>query len=204
VSGRYSNSTYRVDVSAQVPQTLTFDNGTVTVTNQLVDGWAYFAVTVPPGVLGWDVRLANVTSGDPRLVICRDLIPFNLSTRTANGNAWNPYAGTNWPSGWQMASTADWTGYTTSSQGTNETGRFLMNSMGNPLEPGTYIIGVASGGNPGTATVLSYQLSSRGIGPGLSIPVVPLAFGGGMGTNLGLAPHDTAYYSVQIPTNMPS
>ena len=204
VSGRYSNSTYRVEVAAQVPQPLGFDNGTVTVTNQPVDGWAYYAVTVPPGVLGWDVRLTGVTSGDPRLVVCRDLIPFNLSTRAANGNPWNPFAGTNWPSGWQIAPAADWTGYATSSQGTNETGRFLATSMGNPLEPGTYIIGVASGGSPGTATVLSYQLTSRGIGPSMSIPVVPLAFAGGQTNNIALAPHDTAYYSVQIPTNMPS
>jgi len=35
--------------------------------------WRYFSVTVPPGAAGWDLRIFNVTSGDPRLVVRRRL-----------------------------------------------------------------------------------------------------------------------------------
>src|SRR5206468_9686979 len=36
-SGVYSNATYTVEISAQQPQLLTFDNGAVTITNQPLD-----------------------------------------------------------------------------------------------------------------------------------------------------------------------
>jgi len=202
--GVYSNATYTLDVSAQRGELLAFDNGVFSVTNQYVDGWRYFAVTVPPEALGWDLRLTNVTAGDPKMVICRDAIPFDLTTRTASGTAWSPFTATNWPAGFQFAPDKDWTGYTLSASGTNETGRIFTGAMGNPLEPGTYIVGITSGGTPGSAKGLSYDLVSRGISTNLAIPVLPIEFAGGLAYGARLAPHDAAFYRVEVPTNMPS
>jgi hypothetical protein len=203
VSGKYTNATYTIDVSAQQPQPLAFDNGLAAVTNQPSDGWSYFSITIPTNVVGWDLRLVNVTSGDPRLVICRDQIPYNMSTRTASGAVWGPFTNTTWPTGYQVAVDKDWTGYTTSAVGTNETGRYFTAGMGNPLEPGTYIVGITNGGAAG-AVNLSYQVLSRGIGTNLAIPVVPIQFAGGNAIGAWMAPHDVAFYSVEVPSNSPS
>ena len=48
------------------------------ITNQPSTEWNYFVFTVPSNTFGWDLRLTNVTSGDPKLYICRDQLPaFN-------------------------------------------------------------------------------------------------------------------------------
>src|SRR5262249_13926775 len=75
--------------------------------------------------------------------------------------------------------------------------------IGNPLEPGDYIIGVASGGGAGGANPMSYTLASRGIGTGFTIPITPLAF---VGTNIinNLQPRSVAYFQVDVPTNTPN
>ena len=41
---------------------------------------------------GWDLRLTNVTSGDPQLVIRRDALPDGLSTHTDTGGYWYSYS----------------------------------------------------------------------------------------------------------------
>ena len=53
--------------------------------------WKYFTFTVPPNAFGWDLRLTNITSGDPYLTICRDRLPFDLGTHDYNGNGWATY-----------------------------------------------------------------------------------------------------------------
>ena len=46
------------------------------ITNQIANKWQYFIFTVPAtNALGWDLRMTNVTSGDPRMVIRRDILP---------------------------------------------------------------------------------------------------------------------------------
>ncbi|MGC3960353.1 MAG: hypothetical protein QM813_21230 [Verrucomicrobiota bacterium] len=69
--------------------------------------------------------------------------------------------------------------------------------MGQPLEAGTYYIGVTG------TTNLSYTLFSRGLGNGLSIPVTDLNFTSGSATVTNLAPREVAYFRVQVPTNTP-
>ena len=88
-----------------------------------------------------------------------------------------------------------------SSAGADERGRVVALSMGRPLEPGTYYVGVKD--NNGTAP-MSYTLQSRGIGTGLQIPVAPLAFNGGSATITGLAPREASYFKVTIPAGQPS
>ena len=54
------------------------------ITNQPVGKYDYFTFTVPPDALGWDLRLTNVTSGNPQIYICRDQLP------PGNGYGWEP------------------------------------------------------------------------------------------------------------------
>src|SRR6185369_12762981 len=86
---------------------------------------------------------------------------------------------------------------------TNQVGHVLHMGMGNPLEPGDYIVGVAAGGGTGSADPMSYTLLSRGIGTGFTIPITPLAF---TGTNFlsNLQPRAVAYFQVDVPSNMPN
>ena len=187
--------------------TTTFDASTPpainTVTNQTPGLWKYFRIDVPAGVLGWDVRLVNVTGGSPQMVVRRDQLPGSLNTLWANGNYyWSPQSMPDWPSGNQWAAGDDLTGYRYEADGTDAYGRGLHMGMGLPLEPGTYYVGVTSAS--GTTAAMSYTLQSRGIGTGQSIAVAALDFAGGSATAGALSPREVAYYKVTIPAGQTS
>lgn len=96
----------------------------------------------------------------------------------------------------------DWTLRELSSTGVeDESGRLLAMGMGQPLEAGTYYIGVY---NPDHPSPICYSLVSRGIGGSYAIPLTELAFTGGMVTNTALPPREAAYYRIDIPTNATS
>ncbi len=70
--------------------------------------------------------------------------------------------------------------------------------MGNPLQAGTYYIGVQDPNN-----INSYTLQSRGIGlTNYTIPVRTLNFNGSA-TNLALPVGQADYYRVVVPSNAP-
>lgn len=201
----YTNTSYTLEVSAQAFELVSFDGGSLAVTNQPSDAWRYFLVTVPTNVMGWDLRLTNITNGDPRMVICRDVVyPSSLATRTANGGAWSPYTATNWPSGWQIAPERDWTGYAQSAVGSNILGTVFMAASGNPLEPGAYLVGVTSGSTSTTTNLMSYTLVSRGIGTNSSIGIEPLSFAAGEGRGVKVATREAKYYRVDVSEGAPS
>lgn len=199
-----TNATYTLEVYAVPVVPVAFDGGTQTVTGHPGDTWRYYSVSVPDNAVGWDLRLTDVTAGEPRLVICRDTTPAGFASRMASGGTWSPYTATNWPSGWQFAPERDWTGYASSAGGTNETGRLFAAGVGNPLEPGSYVIGVANRTATDRTNELGYTLVSRGIGAGFQIPVTPLDFVGGTNAVPALPVREAAYFSVEIPTNAPS
>jgi hypothetical protein len=176
-----------------------FDGGIASVTGQVSGNWRFFRIDVPSNAIGWDIRLADVTSGLPRLVVRRDYLPSSLTS--TNMEYW-PYGYSAWPSAYQCAAYDDWTIRTYDSTGTiDESGRILAMGMGNPLEPGTYYVGVTN--SSGTAP-MRYTLLSRGIGDGMSIPLVDVSFDGGSATATGIAPRDVVYYRVSVPENTPS
>lgn len=71
--------------------------------------------------------------------------------------------------------------------------------MGNPLAPGLYYVAITNlGSRPAT-----YTVTSRGIGPGFSVPVRDLPFEGGSDAQ-SLAPREAAWYRVAVPTNAPA
>lgn len=193
----YPDATYKLRVQEKVPDPLTFDNGSVAVTDTNAVLGKFFYVDVPPGALGWDLRLINVTAGRPQLVVRRDGLPISLDTF-----GFVPATSTNWPSLARWVAGRDWTERTFSADNLiNEDGRILAMGMGRPLEAGLYYVGVLSTLN--TTNIMTYTVVSRGIGPGFAIPVVDLPFVGSV-TNLALAPREAAYYRVVVPSNAPS
>jgi len=72
---------------------------------------------------------------------------------------------------------------------------------GRPLEPGRYYVSVLG---RVTTDLMTYTLTSRGIGDGYTIPVTPLQFNGGSFSLTGLQPREAAYFSVAVPPNSPS
>ncbi len=188
-----------LNTRALTGSTIGFDGGTTNVVNQPVGRWNYFRVDVPAGALGWEVRLRNVTSGDPKLVIRRDRLPNGLGTIFGA----YPHTQTTWPSGLQWGPYSDWTGLPNSATGVDESGRTFGAGMNSPLEPGTYYIGISNGSGSGAMT---YTLESRGIGDGFAIPVTPVNFSGA-GSSVSVAalpPRGTAYYRVNVPAGAAS
>ena len=178
-------ASYTILVQALPPTPVAFDGpgNSVRETNQAVGVWQYFEVVIPTdaNLLGWDLRLTNVTAGSPQLYVSRDTLPPGVAGIGSSSTAWPSGAGTTAP--------ADWSGCG---------GPLLEVGMGNPLQPGTYYIGVQDG-----MDVSSYSLVSRGIGlAGYSIPVKPLSLTGGA-TNLALPVGEAAYYQVVVPANTP-
>ena len=190
----YPDASYTIRVHALGALPLAFDGGTASITNQDANTWQYFLLTVPGGSLGWDLRITNVTSGSPGFVVCRDQLPGDFGTTFGTG-------GTNWPSGTQWDAGTDWSGYYRDWNWADVQGRHLVMSMGNPLEPGTYYIGVK---DHGSGQPCSYTLASRGIGAGLSIPVGELAFSNGVVSGSSLPAWEAAFYRVEVPSNAPS
>jgi hypothetical protein len=191
-----------------ITNTIAFDDpgNTVSVTNQLPGQWLcsaqFFKVEVPPdpNLLGWDVRLINVTAGHPQMVVCRDTLPGALGTGPWVWSYRPPEYFTNWPSTYQWQGGMDWTGDNKNADGTYADISTLAMGVGNPLEAGTYYIGVY---DPSSAS--SYTLVSRGIGfTNYSIPVYTnLDFVGSViGTNLPA--REAAYYQVVVTNNTPS
>lgn len=190
-----ANYTLRIRASATIP--LEFDQGSFPVVNQAPSTWRYFRVVVPTNAFGWDVRLIDVSSGMPRLVVRRETVPNTISTTpwSVPGNTFN------WPTNYQWAPATDWTKRTHSTDGlVIEDGRALAMGLGRPLEPGAYIVGVM---NSVASTNMSYTILSRGIGSGFSVPVVDVPFTGSA-TNAAVAARDAAYYRVVVPSNTPS
>ncbi len=179
-------------------------SGTVlAITNQPAGKWQYFLLDVPAEALGWDLRLTNVTSGDPRLVVCRDRPPYDLDTHTYTGGGWYyPWSYSTWPSGNSWGAAYDWTTYYYDAAGAVIYGRMLQMGMGNPLQPGTYYIGIRA--PDGNTTPMSYTFVSRGIGSGLGIPVGALSWAGGSVSSASLPVREAAYFQVEVPTNAPS
>ena len=153
-------------------------------------------MTVPPGALGWDVRLTNITAGTPQLTIRRDLAPDEAGAPGLS--LYEP-----WPSGSQLVPHTDQTSRYYDADGSPAYGRSARVATGSVLTNGTYYVGVFNS----AAEPAAYTLVSRGIGAGYAIPVTTLNFSGAGPANTntaGLAPREVDYYRVVVPSNTPS
>lgn len=193
--GNYPDASYTLRVVSIKPEPLAFDGGVTNVTNGDPEKGVFFYVDVPENALGWDLRITNVISGSPRLVVRREHIPLNLATTLTL----NPAQDTTWAEWEQWGPGRDWTEKLLGADGLSEDGRILAVGMGRPLEPGRYYIGVFGATGP-----MSFTLMSRGIGDGMKIPVTPIAFDGGTNRVAALPAREAAYYSVDIPVGAQS
>jgi len=200
VSSDYPNATADLVVVANAPVPLAFDGGTAVVSGVAATAWRYYEVTVPAGVMGWDIRLSNVTSGDPQMVVRRDQLPAH-----PNNHGWSyPQSTDNWPAGHAIGGTYDWSGryYDIGWPTYQQVPDRLVLGMGRPLEPGTYIVGVYNSHNTQTA---AFTVESRGIGTGQTLPITTLSFNAGVSSTItGLARREAAYYKVTIPAGQPA
>ena len=199
LSSDYPAASADLVIVALAPVPLSFNGGTATVTGQSPTAWRYFTVTVPAGVLGWDLRVKNVTGGTPNMIVRRDVLPDSPS-----GNWGSPQVFPTWPSGNSWAGGLDWTGrtYEVYTPPYPQVGDRLVMAMGRPLEPGTYHVGVY---NSHATIAAAYTVESRGIGTLQSIPVADLIFPAGSSVSItNLTPREAAYFKVIIPPNTPS
>src|SRR5439155_1955189 len=167
-NGDFADASYVVRVRAAPPPLVAFDGGTFAATNQAGGTWQFFRIEVPSDALGWDLRLVGVSNGNPQMVASRDTLPTALSTSDVGWipSYYYPFGASNWCSGLQWKAGPPWNGCSD--------GQMLAMGMGNPLEPGTYYIGVQDPNN-----VSSYTLQSRGIGlTNYTIRVKVLSFNG--------------------------
>ncbi len=201
---------YDLVITPLADAVIAFNGGTAVVEAQATQTWRYFRVDVPADALGWDLRIRNIQSGRPRLVVRRDELPSTIST--------NPSCCPNlanqdrWDSGWQWAPAGEYTQrnyafYDPSGGGggADESGRALVAGLGAPLQAGSYVIGVSDTWSGTSGEAMSYELVSRGIGVGedgtgvpFSLQVEPLAFDGGEVT-ASRAPREAAFYRVDVP-----
>ena len=193
--GWFENASATLVVTAVVPGNVAFDGGTTAVSEQNPDTWRFFRIVVSAGPVGWDLRLRDVTSGLPRMVVRRDLLPDGLFTHAASAtDAWWPGDYATWPSTWQWAVATDLT-RRSEDPGGGASFRHLTCGMGRPLEPGTYYVGVRNDGTLPT----SYTLESRAIGVGSTIPVTSVAFAAGAAATGDLTARDLAVFKVAVP-----
>lgn len=171
------------------PAPVAFNAGAAVI-NGLQPGRAeFFKIVVPQNALGWEVRLHEVSSGIPSLLVRHQLLPQDLLP-AASGRI-------------------DWTGWTKTPEGAEELLLMVSSGLGGVmrgearlLDPGTYYVAVK---NIGTEP-LNARLLSRGIGQGLAIPVQELSFSGAgsSATITALPAREAAYFRVTVPANAAS
>src|SRR6185369_4240339 len=88
-----------------------FDESLVSVINQPAGKWRFLRIDVPTNALGWDVRVVNVTAGNPQMVVNRDALPEFFCNCLDNPVVqWTPSSSAHWLSGYKWTGGVDWTG----------------------------------------------------------------------------------------------
>lgn len=171
---------------------LAFAGGTASVVSQTPNTWRYFQVVVPNIVagdpLGWDLRLTGIdqSAGSAQVQIRRDALP--------PGGEGVDGTSTAWPTKASFGVGADWTGANVSASGEGHLQVVLP--MGQPLEPGTYYVGVFAQGT------ISYTIHSRAV---LKSEVTTLANTAAASQEItDLAPWDIQYFKTTVPAGQPS
>jgi len=186
--GRVVDGASLIRIVQKPPQGVDFASGLADVLGQKPDSWRFFLVVVPEGADGWDIRMENVTTGDPQMVVSRDALPGSIHGNLADS--------TEWPSGASWAAGPDWTAYYYDSAGARFKGSRLAMGMGRPLQPGVYQVGVFV---PPGSEAASYTVASLGIGADLPVKVETLEFSGGSTDIVEVEPREARYYRVSVP-----
>lgn len=191
----FPDASYKLRIKEIIPDEIPFDGGVYPIVNRSPEYHSFFYIDVPPGAMGLDIRLTNVTSGYPYIVMRRDGLPFEDITTGFNGDAYNSSI---WPDLANLISSYDWTDRYLSSDGADEWGHVQVLGRGRPLQPGRIYICVR-GDDWYSSEPISCTLVTRGIGDGFSIPINPLPFAGGSVAITNLPPREAAYFRVEVP-----
>jgi hypothetical protein len=210
LSSAWPDASANLAIVANAPVPLAFNGGTASVTNQAATAWRYFQVTVPEGIMGWDLRLTNILSGNPQMVVRRDQLPASTGTLSNGGSGWSPSGDAVWPTGNQWGGGTDWSGrtYDTASSPRRAAGDRVVAAANRPLVPGTYFVGIYNQGtDPLTNTAntpAAYSIESRGIGAGQAITIAEVPFAeGATFSATDLAAREAVYFKTTVPANTP-
>ena len=169
----------------------------VDVAHQAEFDWRYFEIQVPEeGPLAWRIDVESITSvdedptklGEVTAILRRDLAPPGIQPVSLSGDSW--------ASGLHHQLTAGWTGRPSNPDGTKHLS--AVYPMGQPLEPGRYILGVQA-----IKGDVAYKVRTRGIGPGYAIPITDLAPGASI-TIEDLKAREASFFRIQIAEGTPN
>ncbi len=178
------------------------------VTGQIAEAWRYFTLTVPENaaIKGIQIKLANITSGNPTLVIKRGTsLPKTLTSDVTTEEPW--------PDNGQLYPGYAYTKVPKDATGRDLKGRSYVSAYGAPMGPGTYTIGVTKNTEINTVSSpntppMSYQLTVRciGEGPGFELPIETISHQNGTTPYLitALPADETKFYKVVVPPGLPS
>jgi len=186
--GRVVDGSSLIRISQKPPQGIDFASGQASILGQKPDSWQFFQVVVPEGAVGWDIRMENVATGDPQMVVSRDALPGSISGNLVDF--------TEWPTGASWAAGPDWTAYYYDAAGARFKGSRLVMGMGRPLQPGVYQVGVFV---PPSSEAASYTVASIGIGGEFPAKIENLEFAGGATGIVEVEPREARYYRVAVP-----
>lgn len=206
------DGTFTLSILTLSTEPISFDGGTVTVSNLPPNNWVFFDVDVPSAgepngnFKGWELRVTNWSGAVPPIMaVRRNSLPDGTTTHNDTGGSWKPALAVTWPDKYQWATAAspkDWTEYTYAAGHGQRYPEYLL-SMGKdrPLVPGSYLIGFY---NPSTSVTGEFTCVSRMIGEGGSYTIRNIAFDGGSADITDLPVRGVEYFKVTVPTNVPS
>jgi len=210
-NGTFPNGagTLHFRVVNEFPEVGALVNNTATVTDQIAEGWRYFRLTVPDNaaIQGIQVRLRNVTSGLPRMVIRKGTgLPKDFNS-TANLNSDSP----SWPDGAQWYQASDFSGMSKDSTGGVVSGRSFLCAYNTPMGPGVYTIGVSKDASINTTSSpntpnMNYTLRVDCIGAGMNYEVTTIAANNTASPEVitELPERELRFFKVTIPEGMAS
>ncbi|MCC5834747.1 MAG: PQQ-binding-like beta-propeller repeat protein [Opitutales bacterium] len=178
-----------------------------------IDGgeWAYYRVTVPEKIDGWDLLAWELSITDwegpepPVMVISKDEFPSSVSA-TGSGTKNRSGFVTDWDSGDRLVVRGnhrrDWTWRTESADGDEYERITISLPLGQPLQAGEYYIGFRSAQASSDPITFSWNSTAIGLeGSGMTHEVAELSMDGSVSGSL--APREVAHYYVDIPANTP-
>ncbi|MEO0017105.1 MAG: hypothetical protein RLZZ522_388, partial [Verrucomicrobiota bacterium] len=190
----------RLLISSEIP-TLKFDGENLTVTNAgATTDLLQYRVEIPdePGWLAWGIRLDGPVVGRPGIIVRRGL-PVEATTGPSVTSDL-----IDWPLGHQWTQPDDFTKlrYDPLAPGASpdrdRSQQFFMASREQPLQPGTYYIGIDNRG-VSTISARTFTLRTFAVGDGYSVPVNDLSAIGAQAAIDLATPRMPAVHKITIP-----
>jgi hypothetical protein len=189
----------RLLISSEIP-TLQFDGENLTVTNAgATTDMLQYRVEIPdePGWMAWGIRLDSPVAGRPGIIVRRGLPVEATSGQSVTSDL------IDWPLGYQWTQPDDFTKLrndplTPSGVDRDRSQQFFMASREQPLQPGTYYIGID---NRGVTTIgpRTFTLRTFAVGDGYAVPINDLSAIGAQAPIDVATPRMPSVHKITIP-----